>query len=73
MIVMKFGGTSVEGSAAIERAADIVRRRLEPRPVVVVSALAGITDSMLVMFTRCSFRPTVASLRLTWTNPAAAR
>ena len=49
MIVMKFGGTSVEDSAAIERAADIVRGRLEQRPVVVVSALAGVTDSLLAM------------------------
>lgn len=49
MIVMKFGGTSVEDSAAIERAADIVLDRLEQRPVVVVSALAGVTDSLLAM------------------------
>jgi aspartate kinase len=49
MIVMKFGGTSVEDSAAIERAADIVLGRLEQQPVVVVSALAGVTDSLLAM------------------------
>ena len=49
MIVMKFGGTSVEDSVAIERAADIVLDRLEQRPVVVVSALAGVTDSLLEM------------------------
>src|SRR5271165_5307165 len=49
MIVMKFGGTSVEDSGAIERAADIVVGRLEQRPVVVVSALAGVTDSLLAM------------------------
>ena len=49
MIVMKFGGTSVEDSAAIERAADIVLGRMEQRPVVVVSALAGVTDSLLAM------------------------
>ena len=49
MIVMKFGGTSVEDSAAIERAADIVFARLEQRPVVVVSAMAGVTDSLLAM------------------------
>ena len=49
MIVMKFGGTSVEDSAAIDRAADIVRGRLEERPVVVVSAMAGVTDSLLAM------------------------
>lgn len=49
MIVMKFGGTSVEDSTAIERVADIVLGRLEQRPVVVVSALAGVTDALLAM------------------------
>jgi aspartate kinase len=49
MIVMKFGGTSVEDAAAIARAADIVRSRLPQQPVVVVSALAGVTDSLLAM------------------------
>jgi len=49
MIVMKFGGTSVEDSAAIERAAGIVLGRLEQRLVVVVSALARVTDSLLAM------------------------
>ena len=49
MIVMKFGGTSVEDEKAIERAAQIVLRRLHERPVVVVSALAGVTDSLLAM------------------------
>ena len=39
MIVMKFGGTSVEDAAAIDRAAKIVRGRLAEDPVVVVSAL----------------------------------
>src|SRR5208283_3464326 len=49
MIVMKFGGTSVEDDAAIQRVADIVLNRVEERPVVVVSALAGVTDSLLAM------------------------
>jgi len=49
MILMKFGGTSVEDGAAIQRAANIVLGRLELRPVVVVSALAGVTDSLLAM------------------------
>ena len=47
MIVMKFGGTSVEDAKAIDRAAQIVRGRLEQRPVVVVSAMARITDQLL--------------------------
>ncbi len=49
MIVMKFGGTSVENDTAIKRLAGIVRSRLAEQPVVVVSALAGVTDSLLDM------------------------
>ncbi|MGB8769926.1 MAG: aspartate kinase, partial [Candidatus Korobacteraceae bacterium] len=49
MIVMKFGGTAIEDRTAIERAADIVLGRLEQRPIVVVSALAGVTDALLTM------------------------
>jgi aspartate kinase len=49
MIVMKFGGTSVEDAAAMKRAAEIVRGRLPQRPVVVVSAMAKITDQLLAM------------------------
>jgi aspartate kinase len=49
MIVMKFGGTSVQDAKAIERAAHIVRERLCEQPIVVVSALAGVTDTLLEM------------------------
>src|SRR3954451_2053327 len=49
MIVMKFGGTSVEDAAAIDRAAVIVRDRLPQSPVVVVSAMARVTDQLLAM------------------------
>jgi aspartate kinase len=49
MIVMKFGGTSVENAKAIERAAAIVKGRLEQQPVVVVSAMAKVTDQLLAM------------------------
>jgi aspartate kinase len=47
MIVMKFGGTSVEDAAAIARAAEIVQDRLAQQPMVVVSALARVTDQLL--------------------------
>jgi aspartate kinase len=47
MIVMKFGGTSVEDAAAIYRSCKIVGDRLSRRPFVVVSALAGATNSLL--------------------------
>ena len=49
MIVMKFGGTSVQDAEAIERAAQIVKQRLLQRPVVVVSAMAKVTDQLLHM------------------------
>lgn len=49
MIVMKFGGTSVEDSKAITRVASIVRSRLEQGPVVVVSAMGGVTDVLVAM------------------------
>jgi aspartate kinase len=49
MIVMKFGGTSVENEEAIIRVADIVHGRLAEQPVVVVSAMAGVTDSLVAM------------------------
>ena len=47
LVVMKFGGTSVEDAAAIRRLIGIVRSRLGCRPVVVVSALASVTDQLL--------------------------
>jgi aspartate kinase len=47
MLVMKFGGTSVQDAEAIERAAEIVRSRLGENPVVVVSAMAKVTDTLL--------------------------
>src|ERR1700692_315958 len=48
-IVMKFGGTSVGDAKAIGRVADIVRERRAQSPVVVVSAMARVTDQLLQM------------------------
>jgi aspartate kinase len=47
MIVTKFGGTSVADAAAIGRLIGVTRSRAVDRPVVVVSALAGVTDALL--------------------------
>ncbi|MCU0649078.1 MAG: lysine-sensitive aspartokinase 3 [Gemmatimonadaceae bacterium] len=47
MLVVKFGGTSVGDAEAIERVATIVRARLARRPIVVVSAMAGVTNQLL--------------------------
>ncbi|HEU0121842.1 MAG TPA: lysine-sensitive aspartokinase 3 [Bryobacteraceae bacterium] len=49
MIVMKFGGTSVESAAAIERVAGIVKARLDRQPVVVVSAMGKTTNRLLAI------------------------
>lgn len=49
MLVMKFGGTSVQDAEAIGRACEIVRGRLGQQPVVVVSAMAKITDQLIAM------------------------
>ncbi|MEA2195817.1 MAG: aspartate kinase [Solirubrobacteraceae bacterium] len=47
MIAMKFGGSSVDSAAAIDRVTGIVRERLDRRPVVVVSAMARTTRRLL--------------------------
>ena len=47
MIVMKFGGTSVESAEAIERVTAIVKSRLNRKPVVVVSAMGKTTNRLL--------------------------
>lgn len=47
MIIAKFGGTSVADAAAIKRLVSIIASRREDRPVVVVSALARMTDALL--------------------------
>jgi aspartate kinase len=49
LVVMKFGGTSVEDPAAIGRTAAIVAGRVAmgKNPVVVVSAMAKVTDQLL--------------------------
>jgi len=45
-IVMKFGGTSVEDAPAMRRVSQLVKERLRQKPVVVVSALAKVTDQL---------------------------
>ena len=47
VIVMKFGGTSLGGAAAIRQAVEVVAAQAQRRPVVVVSAHEGITDALL--------------------------
>ena len=51
IVVMKFGGSSVADAAAIERVVAIVatERQQGAAPVVVVSALGGVTDRLLAL------------------------
>jgi aspartate kinase len=55
--VLKFGGTSVAGVPALRALIDRVREaRLEARPVVVVSALAGVTDQLVALYSQATDR-----------------
>jgi aspartate kinase len=47
MIVMKFGGSSVESGEAIERLVRIVKEQVARKPVLVVSALGKTTNRLL--------------------------
>jgi len=64
MIVMKFGGTSVEDGKAIERVAEIVGSRGDEKPVVVVSALARVTDSLVTISQLAASGALAEALRL---------
>jgi bifunctional aspartokinase / homoserine dehydrogenase 1 len=47
MIVVKFGGTSVGAVPQIQRAAKIIQSMRDSKPVVVLSAMGGVTDALL--------------------------
>lgn len=47
MIVIKFGGTSVGDADRVANAIDIVAERQHLQPVIVVSALAGVTNDLV--------------------------
>ncbi|MCC6591485.1 MAG: lysine-sensitive aspartokinase 3 [Bryobacterales bacterium] len=49
MIVMKFGGSSVESRVAIDRVATIVAARAGRHPIVVVSAMGKTTNRLLAL------------------------
>jgi aspartate kinase len=49
MIVMKFGGTSVSKAKNIRTICEIIRREKDMTPVIVVSALSGVTDLLLLL------------------------
>ena len=45
--ILKFGGTSVEDTNAVARVQSIVRAHRAISPIVVVSAMSGVTDALL--------------------------
>ncbi|MBN1156490.1 aspartate kinase [Candidatus Woesearchaeota archaeon] len=47
MIVMKFGGSSVKDAVMFKRVASIVTERLDKKPLVVLSAVKGVTDMLI--------------------------
>jgi len=44
---MKFGGTSIENGEAFVRVVDIVRAHVDHHPLIVVSAMSGVTDALV--------------------------
>jgi aspartate kinase len=67
LVVMKFGGTSVEDAAAINRTAEIVRGRRDKglMPIVVVSAMAKVTDQLLAAAAAAARGDRVGALAIT--------
>ncbi len=47
MIVMKFGGSSVGSVESIRAAASVVSKALNAQPVVILSAMGGVTDRLV--------------------------
>jgi len=63
VIVLKFGGTSVGDAEAIARSGTIVASRRERKPIVVVSALAGITNSLIAIGEQASKGHLIGAVR----------
>ncbi len=50
MIIMKFGGSSIKDTQAMKRVANIVLIRQNKQPLVVLSALKGVTDELIQLY-----------------------
>ena len=70
MIVMKFGGSSVESSTAIERVSKIVATRKRLRPIVVVSAMGKTTDRLVEIGEVAASGKRAKALRLLAATPS---
>ncbi|MFN2532926.1 MAG: hypothetical protein ABR555_16680 [Pyrinomonadaceae bacterium] len=47
-IIMKFGGTSVQDTVAFKRVPEIIASHRNQLPIVVVSAMSGFTDALVM-------------------------
>ena len=63
MIVLKFGGTSVGDADAIARTGRIVASRRAKDPIVVVSALAGVTNQLIALAEQAARGHLIGALR----------
>jgi aspartate kinase len=63
VIVLKFGGTSVGDADAIERTGHIVTSRLDRGPIVVVSALSGVTNTLIAVAEQAARGHLIGALR----------
>jgi len=63
VIVLKFGGTSVGDAEAISRTGRIISSRLNRGPLVVVSALAGVTNELIAVAEQAAKGHLIGALR----------
>lgn len=54
MIVMKFGGSSIGSAAQISKVSEIISSQLERKPIIVVSALSDVTNTLLASIDQAS-------------------
>jgi aspartate kinase len=63
VIVLKFGGTSVGDAESIARTGRIVATRADQGPIVVVSALAGVTNTLIAIAEQAAKGHLIGALR----------
>lgn len=64
MIVLKFGGTSVQDAKAMDQALDITVPYLPQAPLLVSSAMSGVTNSLVALVDAVGRRDTAAAEEL---------
>lgn len=59
MIILKFGGTSVSSAKSLKTIVDILKKQKAQNPIVVISAVSGVTDLLLSLFKNRENRETI--------------